>query len=308
MKYNSWKLMDKIAVAVRTGDKSYRGFTGYVVEAGDEEAIKKAKDWARTQTWDPEQRKHVATNEPEVHIFDNEGFTATIADSAGGSSQGGRLSFWRCEVEKDGVKFSIGVNDEILAGLIKSSEISNGTVKQKVMFARKQGQPGLIHEGMQMYQEAVADMKKKADLKSAKKTSKWEIGGVYSTLTQTSICLGEAWDTVEEYEEKSHSWSSWTNTKYRRAVNPKKVTVWIDLASYKYDVTPDSFTSLLKSEIEGDYSVWLSGGKPPARAKAQQLEVNYADLELLDKVLAKHEVYTGYNQPKIANRYVRELS
>jgi hypothetical protein len=295
MTYNNWKLLDKIDVVVRE-IPNYGGFTGFIVEHGDTKALESAKEWGEGR-WGREKDKY------KVHTFDNSGFAAKILSSAGGSSQGGRLSFWMCEVEKDNVKFTIGVNDAVLADLIKNSDIASGVVKQKVMFARKGGQPGLIHEGMQAYKDATADMAHKAAMKSAKKTSKWEIGGVYETITQADICLGEVWDTMEEYQEKNNSYYSYYDTKLRKRDKPVKAMVWftIDLDNN----TNLDFTRILSDKLSG--SSWLSTGKPPARTKTKQLEVKDSDLELIDKILAKREEYTGYNGPKIKGRYVREL-
>lgn len=293
MKYNSWKLMDKIDVAIKTGNEK-ADFTGYIVDHGDIEALEKAKDWARYKEWDDKKKEYVITHEPEVHTFDNNGFTAKILKSAGGSSQGGRLSFWKCEIEKDGVKFTIGVNDSILADLIKSSNISNGVILQKVMFARQSGQPGLIHEGMDSYKEAIDDMAHKANMKSAKKTSKWEIGGVYSSITRTSVCLGEVWDTMEEYQAlNENSWSYYrTVTKLRKTNNPKKVIAWVNL----YKELPTTFTEFLNSELNKNY-IYYYAGKPPSRAKTHQFDIINNDIELIDRLLA------SYND----GRYVREL-
>jgi len=178
MAYNYWVLMDNITVAVKTVP-GRRDFTGYIVDAKDKKGLESAKSWATEREYDYEKKEYVKTHEPEIHTFENKGFTAKILQSAGGSSQGGRLSFWQCEVEKDGVKFNIGVNDAVLADLIRNSHIENGLIKEKVMFARKGGQPGLIHEGMQAYKDATADMAHKAAMKKASKTTKWEQGGVY---------------------------------------------------------------------------------------------------------------------------------
>lgn len=305
MAYNSWKMMDKLSVAVRTGEDSYRGFTGYIVDHGDEEALKKAKDWARTQTWDSVQRKHIATHEPDVHHFDNEGFTARIVESAGGSSQGGRLSFWAVEIEKDGVKFTIGVNDAVLADLIRSSTIVNGEVKEKVMFARRAGQPGLIHEGMESYKEAVSDMQHKADMKSMKKTKKWEAGGIYQSITQTSICLGEVWD---HYEEKviqtNHSWYGRKETTLVKREKPIKVLAWVHVYRFE-DGLPKDFSEVVKKELADRRYVYFHIGSPPARAKTGQLKIKEADMKELDKIYALREDQAEYGSEKIKGRIKR---
>lgn len=308
MAYNNWKMMDKLDVAVRTGDDSYRGFSGYVVEHGDKEALEKAKNWARTQTWDQNLRKHVATHEPEVHTFENEGFTAKIMESAGGSSQGGRLSFWMCEVEKDGVKFRIGVNDAVLADLIRNSTIKNGVVQEKVMFARRAGQPGLIHEGMDSYQEAMADTKHKADMKAMKKTNKWGIGGVYSSITMTDICIGEVYDTLEHYveEEPYGTWYSRKKDKFRKRETPVKTLAWIQIGRYRHEEMPKDFTELLKKELASGY-VHFNVGKPPSRAKTGQLEIKKSDMKLLEKLLAERQEYANYGEERVKGRYVRTI-
>lgn len=294
MAYKSWKLMDKIDVAIKTSpDKSSHGriFDGYIVEHGDGYSLKKAKDWARERKYDREKRTYTTIYEPEVHTFDNEGFTAKIIESAGGSSQGGRLSFWACEIEKDGVKFTIGVNDEILADLVKNSDLSKGVVRQKVMFARKSGQPGLIHEGMESYQDALADMKHKAEMKSAKKTSKWELGGVYQSITQTDVCIGDVWDTMEEVEDPSSR--GWYSRKILvKREKPVRVKAWLHV-NQKNDV-PITLTELLEESVRRNY-VWFDAGRPPARAKTQQLEFKDSDLKLIDRLLEKDK------------RYLREL-
>lgn len=307
MAYNNWKLMNKIDVAVKNVP-NYRGFTGYIVEHGDKDALEKAKDWARERHWDQEKREYTKAYEPKVYTFDNEGFSAKILESAGGSSQGGRLSFWACEVEKDGIKFTIGVNDAVLADLIKSSDISKGAVKEKVMFARRAGQPGLIHEGMQSYQDATADMKHKAEMKSAKKTNKWEIGGVYSSITQTDICIGEVFDTMEIYEEEE-PYGNWYNrnvTKWRKREVPVKTLAWIHLSNYRHEEVPKDLEELLKKELESSY-VHFNTGKPPARAKTGQLEVKDSDMKLIDQLLAKREEYANYGEPRTKGRFVRTV-
>lgn len=306
MGYNYWKMMDRVGVAVcAQKPENWRGkesFDGYIFEPSEKASREKAEEWARRyeNRWDKD--KETIVIDPNVYEFDNEGFTVTILDSAGGSSQGGRLSFWKCRVEKDGVSFIVGVNDAILADLIRNSDIEQGRVKQKLMFARRGGQPGFIHENMEAYQEAVADMKKKADLKSAKKTSKWEIGGVYSTLTQTDICIGELWDHYEVVEKKDDYWYSRTKEVLQKRDKPVKVTGWVHVYTQYGDEI--NLTKILEEKSEKSYA-WFDTGKPPARAKAEQLEVTDRDLELIDKLLSVREDSISYGDPKINNRFTR---
>lgn len=307
MAYNYWKMMDKVGVAVCSQkQETWRGketFDGYIFEADDEKARKTAEDWATRYDNKYDNDKETIVHAPNVHIFDNSGFTVTILDSAGGSSQGGRLSFWKCKVEKDGVEFIVGVNDAILADLIRNSDMEKGKVKQGLMFVRKGGQPGFIHEGMDAYAEAIKDKNHKEAMKSAKKTTKWEIGGVYATITQKSICIGEVWDYYEEKEVQDNGY--WYNRSRRTLVKrekPVKVLAWMS-----YSETYDgelSLTPFLKRHIENKWS-WFSTGKPPARAKSEQLTVSDEDLKLIDQLLSAREDSGDYGEPKIKGRYKR---
>lgn len=305
--------MDKIDVAIRDRDDDRDYFNGYVVEHGDADSLEKAKSWAEIRNYNREKGEYDDPIPAKVHTFDNEGFTVKILDSAGGSSQGGRLSFWKCEVEKDGVKFIVGVNDSILADLIRNSDIKQGVVQQKVMFARKAGQPGFVHKEMEAYKEALADMKQKADLKSAKKTSKWEVGGVYKTLTQMSICLGQVYDNYEEYDDtRRNGYGSWYSRNYkalRKRQTPAEMTAWIHVYRFQDQSIPENFTKVLKKEIEDRNYVYFYTGKPPARAKAAQLEVTDEDLKLIDKILAlRTDTSYEYDSNKeIKGRFIREL-
>lgn len=312
MAYNSWKMMDKIDVAVRNSPERWT-FNGYVVEHGDKKALESAKDWARVRDYAKNSDDPTAYTEPNIHTFENEGFTVKVLKSAGGSSQGGRLSFLACEVEKDGIKFVIGVNDELLVDLIRNSTIVKGVVQEKVLFVRKAGRPGFIHEGMEAYAEANADMKQKSDLKKAKKTKKWELGGVYSTLTQTDVCLGEVWDTMEEYQvEESYS-GGWRYggtrkvTKLRPREKPVKVLAWMSWYHWRNEPIPETFEDFLKYELKDKEYIYFSTGTPPARSKASQFEVKKEDMALLDKLLKLKRDYYINDSKSLSGRYVREL-
>ena len=308
MAYNGWKMMGKVDVAIKTSPSDIyynRIYTGYVVEHGDKKALETAKSWAFDREYDREKGEYTTSYEPDVHTFDNSGFTVRILEPAGGSSQGGRLSFMACEIEKDGIKFVIGVNDALLVDLIRHSTIINGEIQERVMFVRKGGQPGFIHEKMEAYQEAQADMKKKRDLKSAKKTKKWEIGGVYSTLNYTSVCTGEVWDTLEEVVTHADGWPSYSrpSSKYVKRDTPVKTYSWITI--FRRKDLPETFTELLTDELSLDRNL-IEAGTPPARAKSKQYVVKESDLKLIDSLLTrKREYHTYYSEKEVFGRYVR---
>lgn len=285
MSYNNWKLMDKVDIVV---SENKNGYNAFVVEHGDKNALETAKKWATGY--------YGQKNGYTIHTFDNEGFKVSIDTSAGYSSQSGRLSFWGVIVEKDGIQFKTSINSDILVELIKETTIVNGKIEEELIFARRSGVQGLLHKGMSLYQEALSDMSRKSDMKSAKKTSKWEAGGVYETLTQTDVCLGGFWDLMEEYEVPytSQTYYGYKRMETRKAEKPKKVLLWT------HDIeVPDSFGEFIKKCSERNY-VYVSAGKPPARAKTRQLEMKETDLELIDIYLSK--LHGGD-----AGRYVREL-
>lgn len=319
MAYNGWKMMDKIDVAVRTSPVDPRWaerFDGYVVEHGDKKALESAKDWAYDREYDYKKKEYTKEYKPVVHTFDNTepSFTVKILKSAGGSSQGGRLSFLACQVEKDGIKFVIGVNDELLVDLIRNSHIDMGVIQEKVMFVRKAGKPGFIHEGMDAYKEAVADTQQKADLKKAKKTKAWELGGIYSTLTQTDVCLGEVWDTLESYEveEKygSYNWYTRHQTKFKKLEKPVKMLAWKNYSEYYHkNGMPEDLETFLKEELEDRTYITFSTGVPPSRTKSGQLTIKESDNELLDKLFKSKVEYGRYSteEEKTKGRYKREI-
>lgn len=318
MAYNGWKMIDKIDVAMKTApDRSYYGrtFDAYVVEHGDKKALESAKRWAYEREYDREKQEYTKEHPAKVHTFDNGGFTVKILKSAGGSSQGGRLSFLACEVEKDGIKFVIGVNDALLVDLIRNSHIDMGVIQEKVMFVRKGGVPGFIHEGMEAYKEAMADTKQKQDLKKAKKTKKWELGGVYSTLTQTAVCLGEVFDTLEPYKVEEPSPSGWRYsytrkvTKYRKRDTPVKMIAWKSFSEfYHKDGMPENLETFLKEELKDRTYISFSTGTPPARTKSGQLGLKETDGEWLDKLFKAKNEYGDYDDDsKASGRYVRKI-
>ena len=134
---------------------------------------------------------------PIIHTTDNKDFKLAINMSAGGSSQGGKLSFWMCKITKtleDGtvIDGNIGINQEELKDLLKESTFVNGVCQEPVAFYRISGNVGICTTTGEKYKQALKDKAEDESLKKAKKTSKWELGRVYKTKTLSSIWIGDA--------------------------------------------------------------------------------------------------------------------
>lgn len=216
MEYSGWKQLSRVNIIYSTGsiikynNKSYT--KAYISEAGTTKAcmnsLSAGKNWAKG--WMNKDK------EPVVIETDNKGFSFQIVSAAGRSwSQGGKLSFWMCIMEKEGLEpFAVGINSELLADLILESTIYKGSVKEKVFFARKNGQLGVLHENMPSYKELLKDQELKKDINRGK-TTKWKIGYEYNTLTQSDVMFGyfspiaeidhAKTDWYREYREKTIS-------------------------------------------------------------------------------------------------------
>ena len=143
---------------------------------------------------------------PIIHTTDNKDFKLAINMSAGGSSQGGKLSFWMCKITKtleDGtvIDGNIGINQEELKDLLKESTFINGVCQEPVVFYRISGNIGICTMTGEKYKQALKDKAEDESLKKAKKTSKWELGRVYKTKTLASVWLG---DVVHPLKGKMH--------------------------------------------------------------------------------------------------------
>lgn len=181
MSYNNWKSMDKIAIVYEVNDSKLP--KAYVTDASDKKSLQSAINWA----------KGYRTNkEPEIIETDNKDFTISLESAASGSySQGGKLSFWMCKINKSGIPtFQVGINSDLLFNLFQHSIFNNGVCSEKVEFVRHLGQLGVLHKNMPEYKEMLADIETKNNIKTGK-TTKWKPGYVYKTLTQEDVCFGK---------------------------------------------------------------------------------------------------------------------
>ena len=216
---SKWNLYDKIIIVEKPLFVWQNGkytktdlLQGYVVEYGNKKTLESAI------TWGTHYENNVETG-PTQQEFDNNGFTLSIYDSANCSSQGGKLSFMNCLIEKDGHEWLIGINSDILVDLIKTSTFVNGKCQEKICFGRKHSQVGAIAENSEIYNEAKADMALRENAKKAKKTSKWIPGHSYSTLTQKCTYLGEVYLWYERKYDSNYK-NTTSLTTHRQLEKP----------------------------------------------------------------------------------------
>lgn len=159
----------------------------YVSDANNKNTLETGKNWATTTNW---VNKKSITVEPLVIHTKNNGFKLSLDSSADYSSQGGKLSFWMCKIEKDNICGRIGINQEELNQLFKESTFINGVCQQEVCFYRIGGQVGACVVGGERYKEFYNIKDKDTQLSKAKKTTKWELGRVYESKTMRSVWVG----------------------------------------------------------------------------------------------------------------------
>lgn len=182
----------------------------YVADANDKNQNATGKRWATTrrEAGRDERGYCIYEDVPPTNIYttENKDFRLAINMSAGGSSQGGKLSFWMCKVTKtleDGtvIEGNIGINQEELKDLLKESTFVKGVCQEPVAFYRISGNVGICTMTGEKYQQALKDRAEDETLKKAKKTTKWELGRVYKTKTMSSIWVG---DVIHPTKGKVH--------------------------------------------------------------------------------------------------------
>ena len=182
----------------------------YVADANDKNQNKTGANWSRTRREAGRDEKGYCIYEdvPSTHVYttENKDFKLAINMSAGGSSQGGKLSFWMCKFTKtleDGtvIEGNIGINQEELKDLLKESTFVKGVCQESVAFYRISGNVGICTMTGEKYQQALKDKTEDEALKKAKKTTKWELGRVYKTKTMSSIWIG---DVIHPIKGKVH--------------------------------------------------------------------------------------------------------
>ena len=188
---NQYTLYDAVTIVVRHSENEIQ--QAYVAGAEDKKSLESARLWARSYKYDRDDNGKIIKQElieGEEYTYKNNGFRLQFCDCAYNSSQGGKLSFWNCIlISPDDKKFLIGINTDLLLDLIKESTIVNGEVKDPVVFIRNGGNLGVATIGGNQYKLALSYVDKKKEMGKGK-TTKWETGYNYETLSTSDTCVG----------------------------------------------------------------------------------------------------------------------
>lgn len=193
------KIYDEIALFGRKGTKrewvdnewvdkgSYYDF--YVCDANNKNMLETGEYWAKRNRKEDSSVKYVVKNN---------GFKLSLDEAASGSSQGGKLSFWMCKIEKDDISGRVGINQTELNELFKESTFVNGVCQQEVCFYRINNNVGACVVGGERYKQFHDQQNNDEDIRKAPKTTKWEQGRVYKTLTTSEMWLCDITNILDD--------------------------------------------------------------------------------------------------------------
>lgn len=181
-KYKGIKIPEEIIIVEKYNKQ------GYVVLPGGN--LDNALNWAKYTEgkWIDNKWTIIAEHTGVVHTYKNGNFNISLYDSANGSSQGGKLSFWNCTIHApDGKDFIIGINSDLLFKLMMNSTIINGDVQNKVWLGKEKNNTGVYFEHMEDFKQA-----RKEDLiRGAEKSSKYEPMDIVASLEDKEVYLGK---------------------------------------------------------------------------------------------------------------------
>lgn len=290
--YVGWKLFDKVAIIAKEEpiDKEryqnmwyYGRYTipqAYICDASDKKMISSGSGWAKWTEYfyeeDGRTRKDTLEHQPVITILDNKDFTLEVLDSANGSSQGGKLSFWNCKITKDNQSWAVGINSDYLLEIIKYNNFVNGVCQTPLSFARCKGGVGMLSSNMPSYEQALKDIERR-DVMSKGKTSKRIEGHLYSTTTLSDVYLGKMYSHYEPvYENRGWIYSN-TLVGFKRRETP--LCLYWHEPLYDYHENPRT----KRSDYKDDFYIYESNTTTPARVDGGKvIELDMSVEEILD--------------------------
>lgn len=312
--YTGWKLFDKVTIVAKkmlaydykTGETTDTGnVQGYLVDPTNKKQLEAARNWGTTYKSIYEEvdgkRKFVDKEiiEPDEYTYDNDGFTLELHNSAEGSSQGGKLSFWNCWITApDGHRFLIGIAADLLLDVLKSSTVINGIVQDKLMFARCNGGVGMLSKSMDSYKNAVNDMAIKKKMSSGK-TKKVIPGHIYETTTEQNIYVGKMYQWYEEVRDKRQV-DYWH--RYGKLIGFKRLEKPREFIFYpSYSEGKDKLS---------DYSAWTwqcRNSAPARRDSGKTIEMDVSMDEVV-KMFEENNIYSHHRYWSTGKGYAMNIA
>ena len=303
-KYEGWNLYDKVIIVgkartVWNRDKycweTQEGIQqGYIVDSKNKKQLENAERWAETVRYEYNKElgrsEAVETVKGTVDTFDNDGFEIELLESADGSSQGGKLSFWNCKISKDGKTWIVGINADLLLRALCSCTWEKGKCLEPVMFARCKGGVGVLTKSSPEYQQAQADMQTKATL-SKGKTTKYQLGHTYETITESDIYFGKIYCWYEPiYKNSSTRYYYNELVGFRLLDKPVAKELLIGTKSWARNSEPETKASdiICVDQISHDVSY---KDKCPSRKEGATVFEWDVTTEDIDKFLYKRFFY-----------------
>lgn len=230
-----YKIPEKITL-VKSADDNWV----YLVKGDSAESLDNAIFWANIKKGDTE----------NIYTYPNGNFKLEIIKSAGKSSQGGKLSFWECDITTpDNIVFKLGINAESICSLIRSSVCTNGVIDKPVWLGYSAKGTYAYVEGMDEFETAKQIVQSKANLKAS--NSKYKAGDVVETIEKTEAYLGEAYKLfdydyhyttfniyIKRFPEKYHVFADYSEDGkvhyiYFNKTKPKRIRTEIHIDDYK---------------------------------------------------------------------------
>lgn len=277
-----FKLFQRIVVVKTTKKwkaeyepKEERAEAAYVGDATDENQLNTGLSWVGCGR----------EEEPEVKYFDNDGFTLEIGYCPENSSQGGKLSFWRCKITtKDNYSFYTSINSKLLELLLKECTFINGVCQDKVVFVRNKSQLGVVKLNGIQYQQAVADEYMRTHPKE--KRNDYKPGDVVETLRDKYVYIGS------KYQYFCMDYNGWQDDM---VVN-----------IYFYKKPKESHFFLYWSNFENKYGFYYSAEYKRAEPKPKYWITGDIGVKPLDEYIKEYAENSRYKQDEVVGE-IKEL-
>lgn len=307
--YTGWKLMDTVIIVARpyrVWDKESHlwkkdELQGYVVDPSNKQMLKNARSWGTVFTgeyiYDEDGHvKEAIKADPQEYIYKNENFTLELKESANASSQGGKLSFWNCKITApDGKSFIVGIDANLLLDVLRFNDVVKGVIQSPLIFARRNGNIGMLSETMESYQTALKDDQLRVASKKGK-TTKHKVGHVYSTLTQKNIYFGKYYQWYEPIKKKNEY--QWTIiVGFRKLKTPKEHHLFPDYRDGKTKF----------SDYFDPYYWWLVDKLPARKEENIVITMDRTMQDFCDELVQRKILDVANNTDKNSNSYVHEM-